>query len=199
MALSRKPNKFGLDPFLMANTSMANYYYGRTDVPPDDETEALRDAATGKDPELDRTLPWILLVRGMFSILYKDPLRNWLKRRGKSKRDPTDPLPSVIVVSPQEWARAFNIITYKYVEDGLFRRPNVISKRVTEEGREVALAMLVQDPGKGRDKMTDYLSSRRRRETIQVVRRMERHRINISENEAVQHHLAGLSPPSVGA
>jgi len=199
MSLSRKPNRFGLNPFLAVDTAMANYYYGRTDVAPDEEGEekALRDAAKDEGPELDRTLPWPLLVRGMFEILYKETMKQWLRRRGKSKREPEDPLPNSIVISPQEWARAFNIITFSYVENGLFRRPNVIKKRVTGDGREVALALLVQDPGKGREKMADYLSPKRRRETITVLRRMEKHRRDLGENDAVQKHLANMNPPTV--
>ena len=210
MGLSRKPNKFGLDPFLMVDTAKANYYYGRTDVPADDETKALKDAAVGADPTLDRTLPWILLVRGMFSIIYKDILKQQLRRQGylqhlggikghQKQRNPNSPLPSPIVVPPHEWARAFNIITFRYVSDGFLKRPRVIKRMKTESGREIALALLVQDPGKGRDKMEDYLSSRRRRETVKVLRRMERHRLNLGENQAVQEHLASLRPPTVAA
>jgi len=36
-SLSRKPNRYGYDPFLLMDTSKANLYYGRTDVPPDSE------------------------------------------------------------------------------------------------------------------------------------------------------------------
>ena len=68
MTLSKKPNRFGLDPFLTVDTAKANYFYGRTDVPPDPaagQAEGLLDAAKGKDPELDRSLPWPLLMGGM--------------------------------------------------------------------------------------------------------------------------------------
>ncbi len=200
MSLSRKPNKFGLDPFLMIDTAQANYFYGRTDVHPDTvegQAEAQKDAAEGKNPELDRTLPWTLLVRGMFAFMYKKQQRAENKRRGKTKRDPDDPLPAPVIIHPFAWAEAFNIITYTYVQTGFFRRPQVIERRKLTNGRTVALAMLVQDPGRGAEKTRSYLSTERRRETVMVLRRMERHRLELGEDKDVKKYLTTLRSPVV--
>jgi hypothetical protein len=200
MSLSRRPNKFGLDPFLLVDTAQANYYYGRTDVHPDTkegEAEALKDAAKGKDPELDRTLPWALLMGGMYGLIYREVEKEENRRRGRKKREPNQPLPRAINVKSFLWAEAFNIITAQYVKNGFFRRPQKVAERKLINGRKVALALLVQDPGKGAEKTRDYLSPERRQETIWKLRRMERHRLELGEDKDVQKHLTMLRSPAV--
>ena len=199
MSLSRRPNKFGLDPFLMMDTAKANYYYGRTDVDSDEDDgrrEAVKDALRGKDPELDRSLPWPLLVGGMFKYLYVDAITKYNKDHGNRARDsvPVRSLPPK-VIQPADWSDAFNIITANHVKNGLLRRPRKVKEMVTITGRRVALALLLQDPGKGRDKMVDYLSAARRTETVKMLRRMERHRLTLGRKEAVKKHLLDLRPP----
>lgn len=200
MALSLKPNKFGLDPFLMVDTAKADYYYGRTDVDPESEEgeeRSLLSAAKQKEPELDKTLPWMLLARGMYSFLYKKQETEFNKRLGRKEPRPGDPLPHIIRVTPIDWAEAFNIITFSYVQNGFFRRPTAIKEQKTASGRKIALAILVQDPGKGREKSESYLRPDERRRTVKILRRMETHRLSLGEIDAVQKHLASLRDPEV--
>ena len=119
-------NPLRLDSMQTMITPWANQFFGRTDVSPDikdGQVEALQDTMRDKDPELDRTLPWPLLMRGMFRILYKDALGNMNRRRGKKKWEVNDPLPTPIVTTPRDWADAFNFITVSYVKAQLFKRP----------------------------------------------------------------------------
>jgi hypothetical protein len=200
VALSLKPNKFGLDPFLMCDTAKADYYYGRTDVGaegPVGEANALISEARKKDPDLDKSLPWMLLARGMYSFLYKKQEVEFNRRLGRKDPRPGDPLPQVIRITPIDWAEAFNIITFSYVQNGFFRRPSTIKVLTTASGRKVALAILVQDPGKGREKSESYLRPDERQRTIKILRRMERHRLDLGELPAVQKHLSSLRDPEI--
>ena len=70
-----------------------------------------------------------------------------------------------------------------------------IESRKTETGRNVSLALLVQDPGKGREKMNTYLQGGERRRTVKILRRMEYHRENIAELGPVKKYLEGLQQP----
>jgi hypothetical protein len=200
MSLSQKPNRYGFDPFLIIDTAKANYFYGRTDVPPDTEEgqrQAELDAARDVDPEIDRTLPWTLLMGGMFSFLYKEAIRNENRRAGRKKRGPYDPFPRPIRFTPQRWAECFNIITVKYIDNEFLRRPDKVSEQKLSNGRKVALLMMLQDPGKGAAKTRDYLSPERLRETKLRLRRMERHRLEMAESPRVQKHLQSLRSPAV--
>lgn len=200
MPLSLKPNKFGLDPFLMVDTAKADYYYGRTDVDPESEegeARALLSAAKGKEPELDKSLPWMLLARGMYSFLYKKEEAEFNRRLGRKDPRPGDPLPRLIRVTPIDWAEAFNIITFSYVQNGFFRRPTAIKEQKTASGRKIALAILVQDPGKGREKSESYVRPDEKMRTLKILRRMERHRLDLGDLDAVKEHLASLRDPQV--
>ena len=198
MSLSRKPNVYGLDPFLSVDEVKANYYLGRIDIAADDEEgeqEALMAAARGEEPNLDKALPWLLLARGMFSYLYKKEMAEARKRQGRYMRD--DFVPRPIVVQPHDWARAFNFITTSYIQNEYFRKPNLIHKQVTENGRQVALAVLVTSPGKGIEKSGSYVLPGERLTTVKRLRRMERHRKNLEQNREVQDYLASLRDPTV--
>ena len=200
MGLSQKPNKFGLDPFLMCDTTKADYYYGRTDVEPDTEDgekRALMSAAKGERPVLDKTLPWMLLARGMFKFLYKEAIAEDNKNRGRSKRIPGTALPHKITITPQDWAKAFNMLTFSYVRNDFFRVPTTISEQQTSTGRTVAKAILVQDPGKGLAKSESYIRPDQRVETVNILRRMETHRLDLGERGDVKKHLASLRDPEV--
>ena len=195
--LSLKPNRFGWDPFLCIDTAKANYFFGRTDVPPDTEEgqrQALLDASKDVDPEVDRTLPWGLLMGGMYSFLYRKAERENQIPKGDIKRGV---LPKPIRLTPMEWAEAFNIITVRYVETEHFKRPDKISEQRLANGRKVKLLMLLQDPGKGAAKSRDYYSPDRLRETKAKLRRMERHRQEVGENSRVKKYLAELRTPAV--
>ena len=200
MSLSQKPNRYGLDPFLAVDTAKANYYYGRTDVPPDTvegQRQAAMDAAKDVDPEIDRTLPWAILVGGMFSFLYKKAIREEDRRAGRKKRGPRDPFPKPIRITPQDWAKAFNFITTSYIDNEFLKRPDKVSVQKLQNGRSVALLVLVQDPGKGAAKSRDYFSPKRIGETRQRLRRMERHREEMAEDPQVKKYLATLRMPSI--
>lgn len=201
MALSLKPNKFGLDPFLMCDTAKADYYYGRADVPSMDDEKADGKTSEGtegkKSPDLDKSLPWMLLVRGMYAFLYKKAEQEFNRRLGRKEPRPGDPLPQPIRVTPMAWAEAFNIITFSYVENGFFKRPTVVKEWKTAGGKKVALALLVQDPGKGREKSESYVRPDERARTLRILRRMEGHRLDLASMDAVKKHLATLREPPV--
>ena len=197
-----KKNSLGLDAMLAVDEVFANQYFGRTDVPPEPvegRVEALSDVAKGKAPEIDRSLPWPLLVRGMFKILYKDAIKVANQQSGRKKRESHHPMPGKISVSPNDWASAFNIITTSYVKTGLLKRPQVSERLKTISGRTVSLAVLVQGPGKGKAKMAHYLSSKEKTETIRIIRRMETHRKTLAGMGSVKKYLAGLQAPTVAA
>lgn len=198
MSLSHKPNIFGLEPFLAVDLVKANYYMGRVDIPADTEdgeAEALLAASRGQEPTLDKTLPWMLLMRGMFSYLYKKEMAEAKKQQGRYMRP--DFIPRPIVVKPHEWARAFNFVTTSYIKNEFFKKPEVVKRQVTEDGREVALVVMVTSPGKGLDKSESYVRPGERRNTVNRLRRMERHRENLAEMPDVQKYLASLREPKV--
>lgn len=199
MGLSRKPNVFGLEPFLSVDEVKANYYYGRVDIPADTEEgerEAVMAAAQDEEPNLDKTLPWMLLMRGMFSYLYKKEMAEARKRQGSYLKPEFIPRP--LVIKPHDWARAFNFVTTSYIKNEFFKKPEVITPQVTADGRKVALAVLLTSPGKGIEKSESYVRPDQRRVTIKRLRRMERHRENLMEMPEVQKHLASLREPRVG-
>jgi len=194
MSLSKKPHIYGLDPFLVIDTIKANYYYGRTDVSPEPEEgqkEAAEDEAKDKDPELDPTLPWIIIMRGMYRFLYKKAE----KQDAKEGKPPISPTKRVLVVNTEMWAKAFNMVTTSFIKSGHLKKPEFIKKQKTASGRIVELAFVSLGPGKGREKTDDYL--RRRNETVNVLRRMEHHRRKLGKDPDVQKHLASLRDPVV--
>jgi len=199
MGLSQKPNKFGLDPFLMCDTAKADYYYGRTDVEPDTEEgekRALMSAARGERPVLDKTLPWMLLARGMFKFLYRDAIAKDNKNQGRKKRIPGSDLPHKITITPQEWAKAFNMLTFSYVKHNFFKRPSgPVSKDPDAHGGRKLALVLEQDPGKGLAKSGDYVEPDQKDETVKILRRMETHRLDLAERQDVKEHLASLHDP----
>ena len=200
MALSLKPNRYGFDPFLPIDTAKANYYFGRTDVPPDIEEgqrQAQLDAARGVDPEIDRTLPWTLLMGGMFKFLYKQPIRDENKRFGRKSDETYVRFPRPIKITPQRWAEAFNIITVRYIDTEFLRRPDKVGETKLANGRKVALLVMLQDPGKGAAKTQDYLSPDRLPDTRARLRRMERHRGEMADDPQVQKYLSTLRTPQV--
>lgn len=200
MSLSLKPNRYGYDPFMPVDTAKANYYFGRTDVPPDTEEgqrQAMLDVTRDVDPEIDRTLPWALLMGGMFKFMYKKAEREENRRAGRKERGPNDPFPRPIKITPQFWAEAFNIITVRYIDTEFLKRPDKVGEQKLANGRKVALLIMLQDPGKGAAKTKDYLSPDRLRETRMRLRRMERHRLEMAENPRVQKYLQTLRTPAV--
>jgi hypothetical protein len=179
----------------MCDTAKADRYYGRADVPSEDDKKATAEILEGKKfPDLDKTLPWMLLVRGMYSMLYEKEevrLSKILGHRG-------DQLPQPIRLTTKDWARAFNIITFTYVlEFGLFKKPTPVKEVKMANGRKIALAILVQDPGKGLAKSESYVRGDERLRTLKILGRMEKHRLELAELDAVKKHLASLRDPEV--
>lgn len=185
----------------MCDTAKANYYYGRTDIEPDTEdgiARARQSEAKGERPILDKNLPWMLLARGMFKFLYKEAIVKDNYNKGVKKRIPGTRLPPKIpAIKPQAWAEAFNIITVSYVRNEFLKQPKAI-KESKVNGRTVALAIIVQDPGKGLTKSTSYVAdSDQKLETKNILRRMEAHRLEVGDLEEVKKHLAALRDPEV--
>jgi hypothetical protein len=198
VSIGRKPHIYGLEPMLSVDLVRANYFFGRVDIPADTEEgerQAILSAARGENPELDKTLPWMLLMRGMFSYLYKQEMRDAKKRNGIYL--PGEFMPRPILIKPHEWAKAFNFISTSYIQNEFFKKPEVITQQVTESGRKVALALLVTNPGKGIAKSESYVRPENRRVTVKRLRRMERHRENIAEDPEVRRYLASLRDPEV--
>lgn len=195
MGLSRRPNRYNLDPFVAADTIKANYYYGRIDIEPDTkegDKRAMLAVARGEEPDLDPALPWMLLMRGMFKFLYKEAIREDNRRRGRKKRNPGDPMPpSIGELKPPQWAEAFNIISVRYIETEYLKPPRSISEEKVN-GRIIRLAVVVTNPGKGTAKSKSYIEEQEKQETINILRRMERHRLEVVNNAEVKKHLASL-------
>jgi hypothetical protein len=194
---SQKPNRYGFDPFDAVDEIRANMAYGRVDIPSDAkldtaeaELEAVRATAAKVNPTMDRTLPWTLLMGGMFSFLYGDAEKEENRRAGRKKRSAHDALPRKIKVSAQDWAKAFNMISVRYVDTDFLKRPDVVKKETRPDGRVVKLAVMSQDKGKGGTKTQDYLSPLRVEETRKKLRRMEWHRLEVAEDPRVKKYLA---------
>jgi len=201
---SRKPNIFGFDPFMAVDTTKANLLYGRVDIPSDvrsdsedAEAEAIKKTAQEVDPQMDRTLPWALLMGGMFKFLYKKAEKEENRRAGRKERGPNDPFPRPIKITPQDWAEAFNIITVSYVKADFLKRPDVVDRKNLAGGGKVDLVLMTQTRGKGGAKTEDYLSPERIGETRKRLRRMERHRLEMAENPRVQDYLQSLRKPAI--
>lgn len=196
---SQRPNKYGFDPFSAVDETKANLLYGRVDIPADvkqdtEEAEAAAVLATALkvNPTMDRTLPWTLIMCAMFSFLYKEAEKDENRRAGRKTRGPQDPFPRPIRISPQFWAKGFNMITVRYVDTGYLKKPVMIRMETRPDGRSVSLAAMVQDKGKGATKTEDYLSPERINETRKRLRRMERHRLEVAEDSQVKKYLASI-------
>jgi len=185
---------------MAVDEAKANYFFGRTDVPKDAKEGKLQaglDAARGTNPERDRTLPWTLLMAGMFSLLYKEAEKEEARRAGRKKRGPRDPFPKPIRITPQEWAKAFNFITTSYINNEFMKKPDKVGEEKLANGRTVALLMIVQDAGKGAAKTRDYFSPERFNETKARLARMEMHRKEIANDPQVKKYLASLRNPAI--
>lgn len=116
-----RPNRYGLDPW----------------GPLKQHARKKQALLEGEEFEEEPLLPLIVL-RGMYSILFREALdkqKARFKKRGQ-KIKPTTPLPRQAQPPlPQDWVRAFNIITDSFIDNKIIKRPTVNKTLVlTPEG-----------------------------------------------------------------
>ena len=112
---------------------------------------------------------WPLLMRGIYSVLYRDATQQ-LKKSLKKQYTNTM-LPPGIAITPKEWTRAFNIITVTLYDAGRLLRPHPVDMKAPPTDWAPPLQLAAS----GKEKIRSYRQGNEKLRTRKILARMQRH------------------------